>query len=52
VHVVEGLFFLAAISYLADRAGGWLRRSRVSRALDRIYATVFIGFGVRLAVTR
>ncbi len=52
VHVVEGLFFLAAISYLADRAGGWLRRPRVSRALDRVCATVFIGFGVRLAVTR
>jgi hypothetical protein len=52
VHVVEGLFFLAAICYLADRAGDWLRRPRVSRALDRICAPVFIGFGVRLAVTR
>jgi len=52
VHVVEGLLFLAAISYLAERAGGWLRRPHVARALDRICATVFIGFGVRLAVTR
>jgi len=52
VHVVEGLLFLGAISFLANRAGGWLRRPRVSRALDRICATVFVGFGVRLALTR
>ena len=52
VHVAEGLIFLGAISYLADRAGGWLRRPRVSRLLDRICATVFIGFGVRLVANR
>lgn len=52
VHVLEGLLFLGTVSFLAHRAGGWLRTPKVSRVLDRICATVFIGFGLRLAVTR
>ncbi len=52
VHVLEGLLFLGTVSVLADRAGGWLHRPDVSRLLDRISATVFIGFGLRLALTR
>jgi len=52
VHVLEGVLFLGTVSVLADRAGGWLHRPDVSRLLDRISATVFIGFGLRLALTR
>lgn len=36
VHILEGLILLAATACLGDLAGGWLRRPRVSRALDRI----------------
>ncbi len=52
IHVLEGVLFLGAVSLLADRAGGWLRRPAVSRALDRICAAVFVGLGLRLALTR
>ncbi|MDP9398472.1 MAG: LysE family translocator [Actinomycetota bacterium] len=52
IHVLEGLLFLGAVSLLAHRAGGWLRTPKVSRVLDRVCATVFISFGLRLAVTR
>jgi len=52
VHVLEGLLFLGTVSFLGHRAGGRLRTSKVSRVLDRICATVLIGFGLRLAVTR
>lgn len=52
IHVLEGLLFLGIVSLLAHRAGGWLRTPKVSRVLDRICATVFISFGLRLAVTR
>lgn len=52
VHAAEGLAFLGLISLLAHRAGAWLRRPRVSRALDGVCAAVFLGFGARLALTR
>ncbi|MDP9397237.1 MAG: LysE family translocator [Actinomycetota bacterium] len=52
VHAVEGLLFLGSVSLLAHRAGRWLRRPRVSRALDGICAAVFLGFGARLALSR
>lgn len=52
VHVVEGLLFLGVVSLLAHRAGDWFRRPAVSRVLDRICAAVFIGFGLRLVLTR
>ena len=52
VHAFEGLVFLGLVSLLAHRASGWLRRPRVSRALDGVCAAVFLGFGVRLALYR
>lgn len=52
VHAVQGSAFLGLISFLAHRAGDWLRRPRVSRGLDGLCAAAFLGFGARLALTR
>ena len=41
------------VGVLAGRIGGWLRRRRkVQRGLDVTVGSIFIGLGVRLAVTR
>lgn len=52
VHGLEGLAFLGLVSLLAHRASSWLRRPAVSKTLDGMCAAVFIGFAVRLALTR
>lgn len=52
VHAFEGTVFLGLVSLLAHQAGGWLRRPKVSKALDGVCAAVFMGFGARLALSR
>lgn len=51
VHAVEGLVFLALVALLAQRAGAWLRRPRVSRGLDGVCGAAFLGSGARLALS-
>nr|WP_260407634.1 LysE family translocator [Planomonospora venezuelensis] len=50
VHVVEGLLWSVLLIGFTVLLRGWLRRSSVKRALDRLTGVVVVGFGVRLAV--
>lgn len=52
VHDVEGMIWFAALILAIGRTAAWLRRDRVRRWLDRVTGTVFIGFGLKLALTR
>jgi len=51
VHNVEGLLWFAGLVFLVGRAARLLSRPGVRRRLDQLAGLVFIGFGVRLAVT-
>ena len=46
------LAWLCAYAYAVARAGDFLRRSRVRRALDAVTGTVLFAFGLRLAAER
>ncbi|HEY2950168.1 MAG TPA: LysE family translocator [Micromonosporaceae bacterium] len=50
VHNVEGMAWFVLLAFSVGRAAGLLTRPAVRRGLDRLTATVFIGFGVKLAV--
>ena len=52
IHVALSLLWFAALIAATARLGCWLRRPPVVQALDRLTGVVFIGFGVRLALTR
>jgi threonine/homoserine/homoserine lactone efflux protein len=43
---------LTVYSILVARAGDFLRRSRIRRALDGLTGAVLIGLGARLALAR
>jgi threonine/homoserine/homoserine lactone efflux protein len=47
-----GLVWLTAYSFLVARAGDFLRRSGIRRALDGFTGAVLVGLGVRLALER
>lgn len=49
VHLVLGLVWSAVLIGCARLLGGWLRKPRARRLLDRITGTVVAGFGLRLA---
>jgi threonine/homoserine/homoserine lactone efflux protein len=51
IHILLGLIWLSALTAMTARLGRLLRRPRVVNALDRLTGLVFIGFGVRLALT-
>ena len=51
IHVVLGLAWLSVLVALTAPLGRWLRRGPVVQALDRLTGAVFIGFGVRLALS-
>ncbi|HEY3010721.1 MAG TPA: LysE family translocator [Micromonosporaceae bacterium] len=50
IHNVEGMAWFVLLAFAVGRAAGLLARPAVRRWLDRLTATVFIGFGVKLAV--
>lgn len=50
VHVVLGVLWFLAVTWLATRLGEVLRRRGVRRALDRVTALVFLAFAARLAL--
>jgi len=47
-----GLAWLTVYSVLIARAGDFLRRSRIRRALDGLTGAVLIGLGAKLALER
>jgi len=52
VHNVEGMAWFTLLIVLVSRSARLLTRPTVKRRLDQLTGVVFIGFGVRLAVTR
>ena len=52
IHYVEGIVWLVGISMAVDRTRRLLLQAVVWRWLDGICGTLFIGFGVRLALER
>ena len=47
-----GLAFLSLVAYGSGRIGEWLRhQKRLADALRWVSGTVFIGLGIRLALT-
>lgn len=52
IHVIENtLWFLLLISGTSFFSQ-WLRRPRVAKTIDRVTGTVFVGFGVALALEK
>jgi threonine/homoserine/homoserine lactone efflux protein len=52
VYLAETLLYFAVLLWLAERVVAWMGAPRTRRWIDRAAGTVFIGFGVRLAVER
>jgi threonine/homoserine/homoserine lactone efflux protein len=52
VFCVMTLAWLCTHAYAVARAGDFLRRSRVRRALDAVTGAVLVAFGLRLAAER
>ncbi|MBF6327954.1 LysE family translocator [Nocardia transvalensis] len=50
LHVAIGVVWYSALVMVATRAKRLLTRAAVKRWLDRVTATILIGFGVKLAV--
>ena len=46
------LVWLAAYAVVVDRAGRWLRRPAVRRAIDAVTGAVLVALGLRLAAER
>jgi threonine/homoserine/homoserine lactone efflux protein len=51
VDAVIALGWLTAVTWLASRAGHWIRRPRVRWALGRTVGTVLIGLGIEVTAT-
>jgi threonine/homoserine/homoserine lactone efflux protein len=51
LEAVVALTYLTVLAHVAARAVGWIRRPRVTRALDRISAAVLTAFGVGTVVS-
>lgn len=51
VHVAEGLLWFAVIAAVVHRAGRLFARPSVRRRLDQVTGLVFVGLGLRLALT-
>lgn len=52
VHDVEGLVWFTLLIFVVSRAATLLARPRVQRRLEALTGVAFIGFGVKLALTR
>jgi threonine/homoserine/homoserine lactone efflux protein len=52
IHVLLGLGWFTMLIAGTVSMGRVLRRSRVVKAMDRVTGTVFVGFGVKLALSK
>ena len=52
IHVGMGLVWFAVLIGATRPISGFLQKSSVVRWLDRITGSVFLGFGVKLALSR
>lgn len=52
VHALQGVLWLGGIAWAAGRARALLSRAEIRRRLEAVTGLVFIGFGVRLALSR
>lgn len=52
VHMVMGVAWFLAVTWLASRLGRWLRRRSIRRSLDGITGSLFLGFAARLALSQ
>lgn len=52
IHYTEGILWLVAVSMAVDQTRRLFLKSAVRRWLDGVCGTVFVGFGVRLALER
>lgn len=52
VHVLLGLAWFALLIAATRPLGRWLATPKVVRRMDRLTGGVFVGFGVKLALTR
>ena len=52
IHIGEGLVWCTLLVLAANLARGWLTRPTVKRRLEQLTGLVFIGFGVKLALSR
>lgn len=52
IHVAEGILWFIVLISATSVFAEWLRRPRVAKAIDRVTGTVFIGFGVALALEK
>lgn len=52
IHVVENMLWFTLLTSATSEFSQWLRRPRVAKAIDRVTGTVFIGFGVALALEK
>lgn len=52
IHILQGIFWFAALIAATQPLGRWLRRPQIARRMNRLTGLVFIGFGARLALER
>lgn len=52
IHVVENTTWFMLLISATSVFSQWLRRPRVAKSIDRVTGTVFIGFGVALALEK
>ena len=52
VHDLEGLIWFALLIFVVGRAAVWLTRPLVQRRLEALTGVVFVGFGLKLALSR
>ncbi len=52
VHDVEGLLWFSLLILVVGRAARWLARPTVRRRLDVLASVAFIGFGLKVALSR
>jgi RhtB (resistance to homoserine/threonine) family protein len=52
IHYVEGMLWLVIVSMVVDHTRRFFMQSAVRRWLDGVCGTLFVGFGVRLALER
>lgn len=52
IHVAENTMWFILLISATSIFSQWLRRPRVAKGIDRVTGTVFVGFGVALALER
>jgi len=52
IHVTQNMLWFILLISATSVCSQWLRRPRVAKAIDRVTGTVFIGFGITLALEK